>query len=327
MQDEIFLAQRKTYQIRRLNEAEILIKAEPEQLAAAERFFEKIGSYYTVLNYNWNLAKLTPTEKNNLLTDYKKFQTFFAIHYEDFDKLITQALELRPNQINLAVLAKDLGISNHFTALGTCKATILSDINQALDEARDAKFKTVLIRKSMLHSEANAYQAQKQKTSLKINAHPYVAMTLPVEENREPSSYYHEKGMLFADQLSKLQIAQKAMKDFFDIIDTHVGPNDAFHELDDDLKEELRRTYKQFQPYVLAAVRERPEFALLNVSLVTSLSSEQFSQTPLKKSNENLTFMQAKVTKNLQVLSESSQKNKTSYLAQEQEALAEKKIF
>lgn len=326
MQDEVFIARRKASQTRRLNEAELLITAEPEQLVAAERFFEKIGSYYTVLNYNWNLSKLSQTEKSSLLDDYKKFQSFFAARYPELDKLIVDAFDPRPDQSALANLAKRLGISNHFTAVSACKTAVLGDINQALDQTRDAQFKAVLIKGTIQHSEETTYKAQKEKTSLKVDVAPFSAATLAVESDPKPSAYYHEKAMVFIDQLSKLQAAEKAMTTFFELVEKHVRPNEAFHELDAPLKEKLRLAYKQFQPHVLAAAEEDAEFALLNVRLVTSLTDNGPSpQTPLKKADEYLAFMKQRVSEDLQELIDSSQENRTFYLARKQEALAQEK--
>lgn len=324
MQDEIFIARRKANQIRRLSEANVLITTEPEQLVAAERFFEKIGSYYTVLNYNWNLSKLSQTEKSTLLDDYKKFQTFFAARHPTLDKLIVEALEPIVDQAELTRLAKNLGISNHFTAVSACKTAILGDIEKALDQSRDAKFKATLIQGTIARSETAIYEAHEEKTTLKVAVAPFIPAILPVETGQKSSAYYHEKAMVFADQLSKLQAAKKALEDFFDEIQTNVRPDVAFHELDDHRKETLRQAYKQFQPHVLAAAENEATFTVLNARLVASLNDEQLSQTPVK-ADRPLAFMQANVTKNLDDLIKSSQENMTSYTAREKEALVREK--
>ncbi|WP_019215321.1 hypothetical protein [Legionella tunisiensis] len=63
MMDDTFIAARSASQVTRLNQAKVEEDVSTKQLAAAQTFFNKIGSYSTWLNSD--LGKIDSTEKKN----------------------------------------------------------------------------------------------------------------------------------------------------------------------------------------------------------------------------------------------------------------------
>ncbi|KTD03017.1 hypothetical protein [Legionella feeleii] len=312
MMDDTFIAAREAHQLTRLNQASVEEESSRMQLAAARAFFEKIGSYSTWLNSD--LGKISPVEKKILAAEYKKFQSHFAAHYPEMDQLIIHALNNSSSRSMLSSAYQGLWPStNHFSSIMACKEAVINNIQQAIGQAA---FKKSFVEKTISHADTTTYTAQAKQTQLNVNIEPFEVAVVPVNDpvptergrrledealvafqNGSP----HKKTTHLANQISQLQAAQKALTDFFTLIETQIEPTIAFHELDDTQKEKLHKAYKQIQPYVLAAAASHPEynFAELNARLVTSLTSSEVPEEPLQANDEGFAPMKRDISATL----------------------------
>lgn len=150
MMDDVFFAKRRAKQLERLHEIQFSAQDNTKK-EAAERFFDKVGSFSPIW-YSWSLAKLSDSDKEILVNEYRLIQPYFAALYPDTDQLIVDALTKPTNTgILYSVDFRQLWGSNHFATILVCKKSVLSSIEQDIAQA---KFKEKLIEKTMNHTDA-----------------------------------------------------------------------------------------------------------------------------------------------------------------------------
>ncbi|WP_019215322.1 hypothetical protein [Legionella tunisiensis] len=242
------------------------------------------------------------------MVEYKKFQSHFAAHYPEMDQLIVHTLNNTSSRGMLSNAYQGLWSStNHFSSIMACKETVLNGIQQVIGQAA---FRQSFVEKTIQHTDTTTYTAKAKQTSLNISVEPFetivVPVTDPIPTKRGKSealvafqhASHRKQTTHLANHIGQLQSAQKALNDFFMLVETQLGPNIAFHELDKAQKEKLHKAYKQIQPHVLAVAAIHPEYNFdeLNTCLVTSLTSDEEPETPLKADDEGLALMKHNIS-------------------------------
>jgi hypothetical protein len=280
MQDEQFSEKRRVAQLERLSRAQ-LDGENTSSRKVAEEFFKRLAAYSTLNQAlcQWSLANVSQDEKNELINEYKQFQSHFAKAYPKIDKLIVDALTNRADSTIVSRFYsfdfKQLWGGNHFTQILSCKERVLIDIDH---HRAQSLFKEKLIKKTMSHAVERVYKDKNQQTVLSSDVAAYQPINFVVEENKS-ASFYHERMVTLKSHITRLVKAKDNAKDFFDFLDplNRGSPLAELGIFTEEAKEPLRRAYQQFQPYLIAMGKED-----LNERLVSSLNSESTLELPLR---------------------------------------------
>ncbi|HGF1461868.1 TPA: Dot/Icm T4SS effector SidH [Legionella pneumophila] len=318
LMDDVFIQKRRSNQESRLNEAR-LGSEDKNVLAAANRFFDKIGSYNSIHKAwsKWSLANISQSEKDALIKEYKQFQPHFAALYPDIDKLVVDALT-QPTGSNIVSRLyssdyKQLWSSDHFKQVLSCKDSVLSSIQQSLAQS---EFKAKLIEKTMSHSEETAYTMNNKTTNLTTRVQPFEPLKFTLEDDK-PVEYYHKKVIAASNQILELERAQKGVAEFFNYIQKkYPHENPSFDSLDESDKEFLRKAYKTFQPQLLALKHDD-----INTRLVSSLTSSKPTDPPLRLTD--LVSLKSGIDDYLNEKISDLNQDKTTLLDKEEEAREE----
>lgn len=244
--DEEFVRKRQDAQIERLHQARFEAN-DSIALDAANRFFDRLGSYSTY--WNTNLAHLSQADKELFKKDYKLFQSFFAAAHPEMDKLIVEAL----NSTDRTYASRLMNVAynrvwsgNHFKQIMECKKGVIASIKQGQAQAA---FKAKRIEESI--AQAQKTTPADTKTALPTIITAYKVEPYRDEPGRSPE-YYHERVLQMDKQLYTLRQAEESAKNFFDLL-KKIPPGTSLHTLPESQKEPLRKAYKGCQAVLLGS--------------------------------------------------------------------------
>lgn len=310
MQDEVFVGKRREHQLNRLSEAQ-LAGGDETAKKAAERFFAKIRSCSGYI-FKQDLSKLSQTDKDILIADYKQFQSHFASLHPAIDKLIVETLLHRSESGYLSRLCgaviRQFG-SDHFNQVLSCEKSVLANISQ---NTAQAKFKEKLVLNTMEHTLGTARKANNNQTLLSAGVDAFKPLIFS-REGMQTSGQYHEKSIAVSKQLHELEQAQKGAKTFFRALMKYSASDSP---LDEGQIEVLKRAYKKFQPQLIAM-----GYSELDQAIVEGLNNKGTLHSIL--TTTEITEVRSNLREQLAVYIKVAKEAQTSYVAEERQVKAE----
>lgn len=270
MMDNGFANKRKELQVKRLSR-EQFISHDQSTLQAAQRFFDAIASRTGWFTRTQTLDKLKNSEKEQLIQEYKQFQSHFAALYPDLDKLVVTSLNGNFARWKMSLEMKQLFWGgSQFNKILACKERILADIQQSMAQAL---FKEKLVKKTIKHAHIMHYRANRAETLLSTETAPFIAQSIKIDPETS-AAQYHEKALAMASQLHFLLEAKDGLTDFFSFLSKE-KKSLQLYQLNGECKEVLRSAYKKFQAHIVN----------LNPALDAQIVHELSNNSPAKPSS------------------------------------------